>query len=131
MNDQVFDVVTIACWSVLGVAYAAFWIWLTVRIVNGRRRWARRLAAVAIALPVIYFLTSGPISAIAFETHVAHTPVIRPNGTAVVEATSETNPGVLFAVAYAPLFWVAEQSWGDPVFSYWELFQNRDTSEGL
>ena len=112
------------------MAYAAFWIGLTVRIINGRRRWAKRLAAVAIVLPVIYFLSSGPVSAIAFQRQVTHTPVVRPNATSVVEATSETNPGVLFAVAYAPLFWVAEQSWGDLVFSYWELFQNRDMRDG-
>jgi len=128
MNDeQVFEVVSVACWSVLGVTYGAFWIWLTVRIINGRRRWAGRLAAVAVVLPMVYFLSSGPVSAIAFQNHVTHTPVVLANGTSVVQATSEANPGAVFAVAYAPLFWLAEQSWGDRVFSYWELFQNRDS----
>lgn len=45
----------------LGVAFAAFCVWLGVRIVNRRERWAKWTAAgLAIALPVIYLLGLGP-----------------------------------------------------------------------
>ena len=46
--------------AVLGVAFAAFVVWLAVRIVNRRERWAKRVAiALAVAL-VLYPLSIGP-----------------------------------------------------------------------
>lgn len=40
----------------LAVAFAAFCLWLTVRIANRRERWAKfTLAAVVITSPVMYF----------------------------------------------------------------------------
>lgn len=41
--------------SIFGVALAALCVWLTVRIVNRRERWAIRLAAV-IATVLVLFL---------------------------------------------------------------------------
>ncbi|SRR5579863_2350815 len=44
-----------------GVAFAALCIWLTVRIVNRRERWARRTAlALFIGAPFLYLLSVGP-----------------------------------------------------------------------
>jgi hypothetical protein len=45
----------------LVVALAAFCIWLSVRIVNRRERWARRTAfALLVGLPMLYGLSIGP-----------------------------------------------------------------------
>jgi hypothetical protein len=44
----------------LAVAFAGFCIWLAVRIVNRRERWAKRLAWGLIAMSAIYALSSGP-----------------------------------------------------------------------
>jgi hypothetical protein len=45
----------------LALAFAAFCIWLTVRIVNRRERWAKRTAAgIVIAFPVLYLASFGP-----------------------------------------------------------------------
>src|SRR5438045_2779984 len=47
--------------SVLGVAFAAFCVWLGVRIVNRRERWAKWTAmAVVAALPILYLASFGP-----------------------------------------------------------------------
>jgi hypothetical protein len=45
----------------LSVAFAAFCVWLTVRIVNRRERWARwTLVGLLVGLPVLYVLSFGP-----------------------------------------------------------------------
>jgi len=45
----------------LAVAFAAFCVWLTVRIVNRKERWARwALAGAVLGLPVLYLLSFGP-----------------------------------------------------------------------
>jgi hypothetical protein len=47
--------------AVMGVIYAALCIWLTVRIVNRRERWARRtLAGLLVGTPVLYVAGFGP-----------------------------------------------------------------------
>jgi hypothetical protein len=44
----------------LGVAFAAFCVWLTVRIINRRGRWAKWTLAGVAGLPMIYVLSFGP-----------------------------------------------------------------------
>ncbi len=44
--------------AISGVAFAAFCVWLGVRIVNRRERWAKNLAAITISLA--YPLSIGP-----------------------------------------------------------------------
>ena len=44
----------------LAVAFAAFCMWLTVRIVNRRERWAKWTLAAAIGVPVLYVANFGP-----------------------------------------------------------------------
>jgi hypothetical protein len=43
-----------------GIACAAFCIWLTVRIVNRRERWAKWMLAVVVGLPTLYAASFGP-----------------------------------------------------------------------
>jgi hypothetical protein len=45
---------------ILAVAFAAFGIWLGVRIFNRRERWAKRLAVGIACLPILYALGFGP-----------------------------------------------------------------------
>jgi|SRR5579863_7731078 len=44
----------------LAVAFTAFCVWLTVRIVNRRERWAKWMLAVNIGTPVLYLASFGP-----------------------------------------------------------------------
>ena len=46
--------------SIIGVAFAAFCVWLGVRIVNRKERWAKRTLAGTVALPVLYVASFGP-----------------------------------------------------------------------
>jgi hypothetical protein len=46
--------------ATLSVACAAFAVWLTVRVINRRERWAKRTAAAMVAAPALYFLSWGP-----------------------------------------------------------------------
>lgn len=44
----------------LAVAFTAFCVWLTVRIVNRRERWAKWTLAGVVGLPVLYVASFGP-----------------------------------------------------------------------
>jgi len=68
----------------LAVAFAAFCIWLAVRIVNRRERWAKRTLAVMIVLPAMYVLSFGPACWISRRVQpsgefvsIVYSPVIR------------------------------------------------------
>ncbi len=112
-------------WAVLGMAFASIALWLGVRICNRRERWAKWAAVGLVATPVLYAISSGPMTILAFHTQVSHTTEIQPDGTSRVMSTTETDFGNWFPIAYAPMLWASEQSWGESVFSYWELFPNR------
>ena len=45
---------------IFGTAYAASCLWLIVRIVNRRNRWAKWNLAIAVVLPMMYVLSFGP-----------------------------------------------------------------------
>jgi hypothetical protein len=49
---------------VLAVAFAAFCVWLVVRIVNRGERWAKWTLATVIGLPVLYVASFGPACAL-------------------------------------------------------------------
>jgi hypothetical protein len=73
----------------LGVAYAAFCVWLTVRFVNRRERWAKRTIALVIFLPLLYVLSLGPVCWL----------------------TSRTGQAVEFMpLIYLPIGWLCEHS---------------------
>ena len=44
----------------LAVAFAAFCVWLAVRNINRRERWAKWMLAVVIGVPVLYVASFGP-----------------------------------------------------------------------
>jgi apolipoprotein N-acyltransferase len=46
---------------ILAVAFSAFCVWLVVRIVNRRDRWAKWTLAATVGLPVVYLLSTGPV----------------------------------------------------------------------
>ena len=46
--------------AIFGITYAAFCVWLAVRIVNRRERWAKRALAAVGGAPVLYFASFGP-----------------------------------------------------------------------
>ena|SRR5579864_1831371 len=48
--------------AVLAFAFAAIGVWLTVRVINRRERWAKwTLAAVLLGVPVLYLASFGPV----------------------------------------------------------------------
>src|ERR1700737_4522895 len=53
--------------AVPGVAFAAFCVWLTVRIVNRRERWAKRMAVGMILTTVLYIASWGPLQTVGFS----------------------------------------------------------------
>lgn len=112
--------------AILGVSYAAFCIWLTVRIVNRRERWAKRMLAVMAAVPVLYVLSSGPMTMLAFRSHQTLTATT-PGGP--VQAEMSVNIGEWWPRAYAPLMWASDQSWGEPLWWYWGLFPVQSATE--
>lgn len=101
-----------------GAAYAAVAVWLTVRIINRRERWAKRTAAALVGLSVLYVLSSGPMQCVAFRSRRTHVNEL--SGPGMMIETIET--GFWWPAAYAPLLWASEQSWGDVVNWYWRLF---------
>jgi hypothetical protein len=87
-------------------------IWLASR---SRRFWI----VLAILLPFIYVLGSGPTRSIAFRNRMTYTTppgAVRP----ALYATSEQS--ALWWIFYFPLAWASQQSWGQPIRSYWALF---------
>jgi len=49
-------------YSTVGIALAAFGIWLTVRLYNRRQRWSKRMAlGIAVAVLLAYPLSIGPV----------------------------------------------------------------------
>ncbi|MBI3861955.1 MAG: hypothetical protein HY290_08660 [Planctomycetia bacterium] len=52
----------------LAVSFAAVCIWLTVRIVNRRERWAKWTAVTVVGLPVLYVASFGPVYWLLFSS---------------------------------------------------------------
>lgn len=47
--------------SALGLSFAGFCVWLTIRVIDRRERWAKRVAvALLIFSPIVYVLSVGP-----------------------------------------------------------------------
>jgi hypothetical protein len=59
-----------AAFPIVGVAFAVFCIWLAVRIVNRREKWAKR-TALALVLAMVYPLSFGPACWITSRTNIA------------------------------------------------------------
>jgi hypothetical protein len=72
--------------AIFGVAFAAFCVWLGVRVYNRRERWAKWTAVTVVCSPVLYVLSFGPACWIVSRTDCGHTAVTeayRPIGCAV------------------------------------------------
>jgi hypothetical protein len=128
MSEVIPDFAKVS-WMFLGAAFAATALWLGVRFVNRRERWTKQAAIGLAATLALYIMSSGPMKFLAFRTQIVHVSTILPNGTPAIQATSNTNLGTWFPIAYAPMLWASEQSWGEFVFWYWELFPNRRTDD--
>jgi predicted permease len=91
----------------LGVSITAFGVWLTVRLINRRERWAKRTAAVLLGAMILYPLSAGPATWI---LHHCNLP----------------NPAFRFLLAaYRPMGFVTESSpssVGNAIRSYEEFF---------
>jgi len=59
MDEEHFDVWGIVL-PVLGLIFAAFCIWLGVRLVNRREQWAKWTLATVAGLPLLYVASFGP-----------------------------------------------------------------------
>jgi hypothetical protein len=81
------------------------------------------MVALLVGLPLLYVLSSGPMQTVAFRCHVTHSP--DPAGSRAMIAESAVDPGVWWPTFYAPLWWAADQPWGEPLTWYWELFPIR------
>jgi hypothetical protein len=91
----------------LAVASAAFCIWLTVRIVNRRERWAKRTGLGLCALVVLYPLSSGP----AHWLNTRFLPVgPAPMGLASDEADDAPDDWSLCDYVYAPVELAVDRS---------------------
>jgi hypothetical protein len=73
--------------SIFGVVIAVVCVWLKVRIVNQRERWAKRTAAAALLLPLLYL-----------GSFVILVHCVEPTGIAASIAN----------VVYAPIGWLFE-----------------------
>jgi hypothetical protein len=46
--------------AIVAIAFVAFCLWLTVRVINRRERWAKWTLTAAISLPLMYVASFGP-----------------------------------------------------------------------
>jgi len=93
--------------AIFGVGFAAFCVWLTVRIVNRRERWAKRIGLGLCALVVLYPLSSGP----ARWLNSRFLPVgPAPIGLASDEADDDPDTWSLCDYVYAPVELVVDRS---------------------
>jgi hypothetical protein len=54
----------------IAVAFAAFCVWLAVRIVNRREKWARWTLVAVVGLPVLYVASFGPACGLIAEGYM-------------------------------------------------------------
>ena len=71
--------------AISAIAFTASCVWLMVRIVNRRERWAKRTLAGVIGIPVLYVASFGPACWISSR--------LQPSGTGV-------------SAIYVPIIWV-------------------------
>ena len=118
------------------LAVAAFCVWLGVRVVNRRERWAKWTLATVIGMPVLYVASFGPACWINHQTRafgwqiafiaLSATPLAAPTGGAVeawLVDVWDGGPGAMLAHALDGVIWgwfwngrllTAERRAGDP-----------------
>jgi len=76
--------------AISAIVFTASCVWLMVRIVNRRERWAKRTLAGVIGIPVLYVASFGP--ACWLDSRVS-------------------GSGIAFQATFRPLIWVADHVW--------------------
>jgi hypothetical protein len=84
-----------------------------------KRSGRRRIVLVGVVVLCLYVLSSGPALSLAFTWRQ---PTVNDDGQGELGVTVNLDEGPWWPVVYAPLQWVSEQSWGDWLVWYWELF---------
>jgi hypothetical protein len=90
--------------TALAVAFAAFCIWLVVRIINRRERWAKWTLGATLSLPLLYVLSFGPVCW--WFTPGPEPPPVR-DGLLQDEVNLRGTSGRRLASFYWPLGWLA------------------------
>jgi hypothetical protein len=101
---------------IFGVAFSAFCVWLGVRIINRRERWAKRMAVGLAVLSVLYVFSSGPMRYAAVSRHTS----FKEDAAGRVSKTRIVELSEWWFTAYAPIDWASRQPWGKSVI-WWYL----------
>jgi hypothetical protein len=72
MSGRTWTVVDFT-WCVFGAGFTAISVWLTVRTINQRERWAKWALAITLSLPVLYVVGFGPACWLASEEKMSAT----------------------------------------------------------
>jgi hypothetical protein len=115
----------------VGIALSAFCVWLTVRIVNRRERWAKWTLGVLVAFIIGYPTSSGPArSFLMWRERLGPGTIVLPNGSVCTWKSRTTIMYGKWSVIYAPIDWAASQKFGTPIRWYLDLFQIPEESRG-
>jgi hypothetical protein len=87
----------------MATTFAAFCVWLTVRVVNRRERWAKWTLAAVVGMPVLYFLSVGPALWLSDRLYPS-----------VLSDEQSNDLMTVVDITFAPLEWLSEWS---PQFS--------------
>jgi hypothetical protein len=96
----------------LAGTFAAFCVWLVVRITNRRERWAKWMLAVVFSVPVLYVASFGPACW----------------ATAERNDSNEWNPVML---AYWPIGCVRWYSYSGPIVEFLDWWANLGVDSGF
>jgi hypothetical protein len=83
---------------IFAATFAAVSVWLTVRIVNRRERWAKWTLAVIAGLPVLYVASFGPACRLIEEGHISFNSPLWRIYSPLTKITISPNPSLAKAV---------------------------------
>lgn len=87
--------------AILAVTFVALCIWLTVRVMNRRERWARRVLLVVVGLPALYLASLGPACWISSRANVGQRDVALLYSPMTWMFGNSKSPFTGFAILYA------------------------------
>jgi hypothetical protein len=105
--------------AIFGVAFAAFCVWLTVRIVDRRERWAKHTAVCLAVLIVIYLGSCGPALYLCSVAVISNDEFERGYGPMLFMAVKHPRIGDGI-VAYAAL-WGARDAAEELIVEHWMM----------
>lgn len=95
----------------------------SLKLPTKRRRLRRWAIGLAVTLPVLYVLSSGPLVFLISSGRLNQSRQVNYEmHDGRVYATEQIGPGPIVQAIYTPVFWMGKQSWGTPLLSYWTLF---------